>query len=174
MSASRFAFALSFAILLTGCGDGPFGDSGDVFQHLSIDDGNVAVHARGAGDAIVQSDGTLVIDGKVVTTTTAQRELLAHFHAQALKLRSDGVAVGRAGIKTAGKAIGGVIAGLAKRDPNTIDDKVNAQAREVEARAAELCNTLRDLRSTQDAIAAQLPAFQPYATIGKGETDHCH
>jgi hypothetical protein len=131
------------------------------------------VHARGAADALVDTSGGLAIDGKPVATQVAQRELLARYNAEVLKLRNDSVAVGRAGIKTASKAIGSVIAGFASGNPDKIDDDVDAPARQVDARVDDLCATLRAIRTTQETIAAQLAVFRPYATVTGDEVDHC-
>ncbi len=169
----RSTFAFAFTLLLAACNNGNPGDSNAVRRHFSIDNGAVAVHAAGAADAIVDPAGNLSIGGKSVDTTAAQRTLLAHYHAQVFTLRNEGIALGRAGIKTAGTAVASVVEGLASGDPNTIGDKVEAQAKQVEAHVGNLCDTLRDLRSTQELIVRQLPAFQTYATINADEVDHC-
>lgn len=173
MPTIRSPFALVLVLLLTACGAGSSSDSSTVFRHFSFDAGAVVVHANGVADATVTAAGEMSVAGKAVETTAAQRTLLAHYHASVLKLRTDGVAIGKAGIKTAGKAIGSVVSGLASGNPDTIGDKIDAQAQEIESRVGDLCETLHDLRSTQEAIAAEMPAFRPYATITARESDHC-
>ena len=169
----RSTFVFAFTLLLAACNNGNLGNSNAVQRHFSINNGVVAVHNAGATDAIVDAVGTLTIGGKTVDTTAAQRSLLAHYHAGVFTLRSEGIALGRAGIKTAGTAVTSVVEGLASGDPNTIGDKVEAQAKQIESHVGNLCDTLRDLRSTQEAIAGQVQAFQPYATITADEVDHC-
>ena len=165
--------AAVLALLLAGCTSEHPGDTGSVFRHFSIVDGAIAVHAEGITDTMVDADGGLTIAGNAIATGAGQRQLLARYHDGILQLRSDGVAVGRAGIRTAGKAIGSVVAGLVSGKPDKIEAKVDARAREVEQRVAELCDTLRGIRSTQDAIAAQVEAFRPYATITADDAGHC-
>lgn len=173
MSPMKSVLVPVFAVLLASCSVDDSGDSSGVFRHFSIDNGSVAVHAQGVADAVVDAGGNLTIAGKSVSTSAAQRQLLARYHDSILTLRNAAVAAGKAGIKTAGKAIGSVIAGLASGNPDKIDAQVNAQAGQVAARVAELCGALREIRSTQDAIAAQIEAFRPYATISAEDVDHC-
>jgi hypothetical protein len=76
-------------------------------------------------------------------------------------------------MRTAGKAIGSVVAGLASGNPDSIGDKVEARAQEVRDRVQVLCTTLRDLHATQEALAGGIEAFRPYATITTGDVDDC-
>lgn len=169
-----FAVPLSVAtvVLLAACSGGGPDDSG-VFRHFSIRDSAVAVHAPGLQDALVDASGTLSLEGQTVPTTPAQRALLASYNADVLTLRRQAIEVGKAGIRTAGKAIGSVVAGLASGNPDSIGPKVEARADDVRKDVTAMCATLRDVRAKQDAIADQLAPFRPYATLTAAEVDDC-
>ena len=170
-----FALPLSLAtaVLLAACSVGGPDDSDSVFRHFSIRDSAVVVHAPALPDALVDASGTLSLEGKAVPTTPAQRALLVRYHADVLTLRRQAIEVGKAGIRTAGKAIGSVVAGLASGSPDSIGPKVEARAEDVRTDVAAMCATLRDVRTTQDAIATQLAPFRPYATLTAAEVDDC-
>ena len=51
--------------------------------------------------------------------------------------------------------------------------KVEAQANEVRRQAMKICDNLADVRAAQDALAAQLDAFKPYAVVSARETADC-
>ncbi|MEO7051854.1 MAG: hypothetical protein ABI128_09325 [Rhodanobacter sp.] len=157
---------------LTGCGNHS-GHYDTISNNLSIHDGSVAVHAPGRADANISAAGDLSINGTGITVTPAQRDSLKHYYNTALALREHGIATGNAGIATAGKAIASVASGLANGDPDKIDGEVNASAEKVEAKAGLVCNDLAELQSTQNTLAGQLPAFQPYALIKGHEADDC-
>ncbi|MEO5558198.1 MAG: hypothetical protein ABIO49_00800 [Dokdonella sp.] len=144
------------------------------FTHFSVvDDTHVAIHARGAADAILAADGSLSIDGKILATTPPQQGLLEGYYRGIDAMRRDAIATGAAGIATAGTAIVSVVSGLASGDPDSIGPKVDAKAAKVDAAAAKLCADLEELRKQQEAIVVQLDAFRPYASIGTSETEDC-
>jgi len=154
--------------LLAACGN----DTS--FHHFSVvDASHVALHAHAAPPATLAADGQLAIDGKPVAVTPAQQALLADYHAGVMALVHDATATGAAGVATAATALDAVASGLANGDTQSIDAKVNAKAAQVEAAAARICTDLAALRDKQETIAAQLPAFGPYATIGADEVGGC-
>ncbi|TAM62322.1 MAG: hypothetical protein EPN49_04610 [Rhodanobacter sp.] len=159
------------ATCLAGCDDD--GRHETIANYISIHDGSIAVHAPGRADADISAAGDLSIANASVPVTAAQRDLLKHYYGAALTLRDHGIATGKAGIATAGQALKSVASGLASGNPDKIDSEVNASAARVEAQAALVCNDLADLRTAQQALAAQLPAFQPYAQIKASEADDC-
>ena len=163
---------LLLSIGLVGCSS--HSDRYDtVTNYLSIHDGSVSVHAPGRPDADISAAGDLSISGAGVTVTSGQRGLLKHYYDTALTLRTHGIAAGNAGIATAGKAISSVASGLASGDTDKIDRDVNASAARVEAQANLVCQDLAELQSTQDTLAAQIPAFKPYALIRSHEAEDC-
>lgn len=162
---------IALTALLAGC-TMDFG-GGQVGSHISIHDGNISVHARGAPDAVIAADGSLSIDGKAVTVTSDQRDLLKKYYAQAMTIRTDGIAIGKAGAAMAGHAAGAVASGLAHGNPDSIGPAIDARAADLEKKAGGICVDLATLRSNQEAVAAALPAFKPYASINLSEVSNC-
>lgn len=157
---------------IAACSSGSDNDS--VFRYISvIDNTHIAVHAHSAADAIVTASGELSIAGKSVAVTPIQQDLLKRYFDGVISLRKDAIATGKAGVGTAEQAIGSVIAGIASGNADKIGTDVDAQAAKVDAAAAMVCKDLAAIHITQDAIADQLPAFQPYAQIGARQVSDC-
>lgn len=175
MAVLRIAIgSLLSAALLAGCT--PDADPGTTqvnFQHFEVRNDDVIVHAPGKPDATVNAGGDLNIAGKPVATTPAQRQLLQRYYTQVQGIRSDAIATGKQGVALAGKAIGEVIGGLAAGDPDRISTRVEAEAEKVEARATQICVRLGVIRNVQEALAADLAAFRPYATIRADQVSDC-
>lgn len=163
-----FAIAASVA----GC-NGTSSDTVTTYISIQTSDGSILVHAPGRSDAHITAAGDLSIAGTKVTVTSEQRELLQKYYVTTLMMRDHGIATGNAGIATAGKALSSVASGLASGNTDKIDSEVNASAAKVEAQAALVCTDLADLRSIQETLAGQLPAFQPYALIKANEAEDC-
>lgn len=145
-----------------------------VFQHLSItDNGDVIAHASGGNSARISAAGDLDIQGKSVAVTPAQRELLQSYRADALALRKDAIATGKAGVETGMHALGAVAKGLASGNTDSIDSEVNSRADKVDALAHTVCQDLARLYAAQGQVTAAIPAFSPYATIESHEVSDC-
>ncbi|MER3546068.1 MAG: hypothetical protein C4338_00140 [Rhodanobacteraceae bacterium] len=140
-------------------------------MHVSFDDSGVKLVAAGHPDAHVTPSGDLIVGRRTVEVTPSQRAMLVRFYDQAEKVRDDGIATGKAGAEVGVHAIGSVVSNLLSGTPDKIGHEVDSRGKTVEAAALHLCNDLQQIKSTQSDIAAQLPAFQPYAVFG-GEV-HC-
>jgi hypothetical protein len=138
-----------------------------------VDDTHIAVHARGLADAVVAADGTLAIDGRAVAVTAPQQESLKRYYAGVTALHRDAVATGKAGMRTAGKAIGSVVSGLVNGDTDKIGDKVEAEAAKVEAAAMTVCRDVSAIQAEQIFLTGQLEAFRPYAVIDARSVADC-
>ena len=172
MKFTRFlAFPLALTALLSGCVIS-VGDS-SVLTFLSVHDGSVAVHPRNGPDATITAIGNLAIDGKNVTVTTEQQAMLKQYYGQALAIRAEGVATGVAATSLAHKAVSSVATNLAHGQPDAIGPKIDAEAKKVEAQANKVCDAVAELRTTQDALVASLPAFKPYALIDASQAADC-
>ena len=170
LSTRAFFLAATASMSLAACVQY---DDGSVFQHLSIRGDTVVAHSRAGTDAIIASSGDLSIDGKPVQITPAQRKLLQGYNRDVLALRTDGIATGKQGARTGAAAIGAVIEGLGSGRPDEIDAKVERQASQVEALASKICLDLAGIRSAQEAIVGEIPAFKSYATIEIQQVKDC-
>ena len=174
MTILRIATATLLSIaLLAGC-DSDRGPSSDSFQHFEVNnDALVTVHSRTSSEATVNAAGDLTIDGKPVATTATQRQLLQRYFTQVQGIRGDAIAVGKQGVALAGKAINEVVGGLMAGDPDRINKRVEVEASKVESKAEQICIRLGAIRDVQEALATELAAFRPYATIRADQVDEC-
>ncbi len=166
-----FAAALALAMSFSGCVIQT--DHSSVFNHITLHDGSILVHAQNAPDAVMTPSGDLTIDGKAVTLTPDQRDLLKQYYAQVMMIRDDGIATGKAGAAMAGHVIGSVASGLAHGNPDSIGPAIESRAKGIETKAMAICNDVEALRTKQTAIADALPAFKPYALIEANEVTDC-
>lgn len=164
--------AATFAASLSACGGTTYiGDFGDG-SHLMYRNGVVTTHVRGEPDATIDLAGDLRIDGKSVAITPAQRALLRVYFSQVVNIRKAGIETGKAGASMALHAIGAVASGLAHGDPDSIEPRIDARAKDIEAKALAICTSLDALQKTQDAVVAGVPAFRRYGAITvRGSSD---
>lgn len=162
-------FALLASGLLAGCGNGSmmsdFGSTSIANGGIRVKHGVVTLHVSDAPNATISADGELRIDGKAVATTPAQQALLQRYASSAMAVREHGIATGKAGAAVAGAAIQGIAASIASGDSDQIDKHVDAKAKQVDTEANKICVDIANIKNAQDALATDLPAFNPYAGI---------
>lgn len=181
MHARHIACPLLAVALLAGCSDH---DSGFTFistGNTSIDNGAITVrgdsvrlHPDTGSTATIDSSGNFAVDDKPVQVTPADRSLLQQYYAAATAVREHGIATGKAGAGIAGAAIKGAVSSMAGNDDHASASQVQAQADKVKLAALKICDDLAHIRDTQDQLAAQMPAFKPYAgLITTDSVDDC-
>lgn len=151
--------------------------------NLSINgDININVNGKqiGKGDsqlpkAEISPKGELLVEGKAVETSPAQRQQLLTYRNQVLGIADAGMAIGSQGADLAGKALGGVAGVIFGGDQaeKEFEARMEAEGRKIEAEALKLCKQLQPLLASQQALAASLPAFKPYATMTQEDIDDC-
>lgn len=143
------------------------------------DDFSININGRRVGrtggqpKAEITPQGDLLIQDKTVAITPAQRALLLQYRRHLIGLAEAGMDIGvqgaDLGMKAASEAIRGVFGG----DTTQSEQRVEAEASKIEAAALRLCQQLPPLLATQQALAASLPAFKPYATMDQSDVDDC-
>jgi hypothetical protein len=163
--------ALAFAVSVSACSF----DSGEgsIGSLIHIHDGRVSIRGRDDTTARIRADGDLRIAGKAVALTPAQRALTTRYYQQVQATLHDGMETGKAGAAMAGSVIGAVFSGLARGDTRDIDRKANAQAAKIEGHVARICDDMQAIQTTQNQLAAQLPAFAPYTVIDDKRVGDC-
>lgn len=163
--------ALSMSVLLSSCKPSTtvVGDGGVI----NANDKGVTLRADGHPKAEITAAGDLKIDGKVVAVDASQRALLQTYHREMNAMAADGLAIGKQGAALAGKAVSEAIKGAISGNADDVESKVEAEAQKIEQQAMQLCKRLVTVKSSQDALAASLPEFKPYATIGQSDVDDC-
>lgn len=175
MSFRYLPCVLALAVLTSACSSGNdvqiFGGDTDVINgHITLHDGQVTIKASGAPDATVDQNGQLAIDGHDVAINDAQRTLLQRYNGAARQMREHAMEAGKAGVATATKELGAVAGKMTGADTaEQTKQKVEEAAATIKQAAAKICEDVADMKSAQDALAAQLDAFKPYATAVSNE-----
>jgi hypothetical protein len=174
--------ALLAGALLAGCGgDLPSpgvtiqqGDRHDnVLRHIGFEGDRISISLPGGQQAEITATGALSIGGKPVALDDPQRVLVQRFHEHAIALRNEGLAMGTAGAKMAGHAVSSVVAGLAQGEPDSIGQRIEAEAATLESRALQLCERAMALQAAQVELAKAVPAFKPYPVTTRIDVNAC-
>lgn len=138
-----------------------------------VDSQHVGVRGHEGLEAVISAAGEISVAGRNLTLNPAQKDLAARYFTSALAVQDDGFATGMAGASTALTALSSVVSGLASGEPDKIGPAVEAKAAKIQSHVDKLCRDLHELTTTQDALAASLPEFKPYAKIGGEDVENC-
>ena len=136
--------------------------------------GNINISDEHNNKAEITPQGDLLINGQAVTIDAQQRALLLDYRKQVEKLAGAGMDIGVAGAQLGVKAAGEALRGVFSGNTEGIEAKVNAEADKIKEQAQTLCKLLPEMMAKQQALAAVLPAFKPYATMDQSDIDDCH
>src|SRR5690606_2040160 len=123
--------------------------------------------------AEITPQGELLIEGKAVATTPAQRALLLEYRGQVIGIAETGMVIGTKAADLAGTAISESIGAIFSGNTEDIEKKVEAQAEKIKSEAIEICRQLPAMLETQQRLSASLPAFAPYANMDQSDIDDC-
>lgn len=119
--------------------------------------------------------GDLIVDGKAVAVDAAQRARLLAYRRQVIDVAKAGVDAGEKAALAALEAtdvsllrliVGGMSGSLERRVESVVQ-------REVRPAVLRICRQLPALRGSQQALAAELPAFRPFATLREDDVARC-
>ena len=151
-------------------------------QNISISDGiNINVNGHeikgktGLPKAEITPQGELLIEGKQVALTPEQHEQLLVYRSQIVGIAEAGMAIGVQGADIAGEALTGAVGAIfgGEESGKAFEQRMQAQGEKIEAEAMKLCAFLPAMLSQQQALAASLPAFKPYANMTQADIDDC-
>lgn len=127
-----------------------------------------------APKAEITPQGDFLVAGQAVSLTFAQRKEMLAYRQQVIEIARQGIAIGKQGatlgIHAAGAAIAAVFSGESKQQ---IRQRVEAQTSGIRTAAAKICDRLPALRESQQKLAADVPAFRPYADLTSAKIDEC-
>lgn len=124
--------------------------------------------------AEITPQGDFLIAGKAVPLTPAQRTEMLAYRQQIVGVAQQGVEIGKQGASLGMSAAGAAIAGvLAGESDQQIRQHVEAQASGIREAAVKICNRLPAMMTSQQKLAADVPAFKPYATMTRQDIDDC-
>lgn len=151
-------------------------------SNISISDGidiNISGYRmrrpQGTPSAEISPAGDLLIEGKPVAVTPAQRAELLQYRAHVIAIAEAGMAVGVKGADIAGEALTGVAGAIFSGDKGAqaFEQRMEAKGALIEAEAMKICAQLPPLLASQQRLADSLPAFKPYATMTQADVDDC-
>ena len=138
-------------------------------HNMTLDDD----HGR-VPDAAITPQGDLLIAGKPVALTPAQRSDVLAYRQQLIDTGQAGLAVGKQGAQLGAHAASEAIAGaLSGQSSAQIRARVEAQATGVREAAVRICDLLPAMLDSQQKLATAVPAFKPYATLTPAKIDKC-
>ncbi|TAN03930.1 MAG: DUF2884 family protein [Rhodanobacteraceae bacterium] len=124
--------------------------------------------------AEITPQGDLLIAGKPVSLTPAQRDEVLAYRSQVIKIGHAGIAIGKQGatlgLNAASQAIAGAFSGQSGQQ---IRQRVEAQASGIRQAAAKICDRLPAMMASQQKLAAEVPAFKPYADLTPAKIAEC-
>lgn len=134
---------------------------------------NLDLNATGQPKAEITPAGELLIGGKPVAVNDAQRKLLQEYRQGLIDVADAGMVIGTQSADLAGKAVSEAISGIFSGEPERIEQRIEVEAKKIEASALTLCERLPALKQAQDRLSASLPAFAPYAGLDMKEINDC-
>lgn len=149
----------------------PLGDS----LHFGKEDKDEASKRRSVPQGEITPGGDLLIDGKPVVLDAAQRRQLLEYRAQIIDIARTGIDAGEEAAMLAIEAtdvslfrliVGGLTGSLERRVEATVMQKIQPMV-------LQICHRLPQLRDSQQALAASVPEFRPYATLDSDDVENC-
>lgn len=148
--------------------------------HFGFGDGDIAydkhtivIKAPDQPKARVTPEGSLLLDEKPVTLSATGQAAMARYYAVGRGFGNQAVQLGFDSAGFAAHTVGKVFEGLLHGDTSQIEKDAKQGSEAIKDQAKALCQNLQDWRSAQDAAAAVVPEFKPYALIGAHDVDHC-
>ena len=123
--------------------------------------------------AEISPQGDLLIGGKQITINEQQRALLLQHRANVTAVALAGMEIGVQGADLGMRAASEAIKGIFSGNTEDIEKKVEAEAENIKAAAAQLCSKLPALQASQQALAAAIPEFKPYASMNQSDIEDC-
>ena len=143
--------------------------------HFGKEGKDEAAGRKGRPRGEITPAGDLLVDGKAVAVDAAQRRQLLDYRAQVIGIAKTGIDAGERAAMLAIDAtdvsmfrliVGGLTGSLERRVEATV-------RRELQPMVLQICHRLPQLRDSQQALAASLPAFRPYATLDDADIADC-
>jgi hypothetical protein len=140
---------------------------------LATENMQVGDHEGNLPKAEISPQGDLLIDGEPVPVDATQRKLLLAHRANLLAVAQAGIAVGMQGADLGIEAATGALKSVFSGEGDEFGKEMEARGERIEAEADKICQRLPALFASQQAVAAALPAFKPYATMDQSDIDDC-
>ena len=143
-------------------------------RDLATDDTTLTSKGENVPDAAITPGGDFLIDGTRMAITPQQRNELLAYRAQSIGIAQRGIAIGHEGVEVGRRAVVPMVfAALFGASDDSIETSMNKRLASVRQASEQLCTRLPQLMAAQQQLAANLPAFKPYATLTPNDVDDC-
>jgi len=168
-------FTAAVALPLLACSHPAEGHGFVNFKNgaISLRNGSVLIKVKGRDTARVSGAGALRIGDVEVAVPPQGQAALGRYNATAQVFTDQAVNLGLDSADFALHTLGQVFDGLLRGSTDHASREAEQGSRAIEARAQALCARMQDWRLAQDAAAAAVPEFRPYAVIRGSDTDDC-
>lgn len=146
-------------------GDGAIGMDGD----------KVVIEAGGTrAKAVIGPDGSLTIGNAVIDTDAAGQAALKAYDAAAVAMKTHAIAIGRTGAAFGVDVLKDVVSGFFdEKRMDRVGERAGEGAQTLVASLRDLCTRMETVLAAQQAAAAAVPAFQPYAVLEADQVREC-
>jgi hypothetical protein len=143
--------------------------------HFGKDDQREAAKRKDQPKGEITPKGDLLVDGKAIAVDATQRRQLLDYRARVIDIAKAGIDAGEHAAMLAIDAtdvslfhliVGGLTGSLERR----IEASVK---RDIQPAVLQICRQLPQLRDSQQALAASVPEFRPYATLDDDDVEDC-
>ena len=143
--------------------------------HFGKQDKHEAERRHALPKAEITPQGDLLVDGKAVAIDAAQRKQLLDYRAQVIALAKTGIDAGeRAAMLAIDATDVGMFRLIVGAMTGSLERRVKATVvREIQPAVLQVCRGLPQLRDSQQALAASVPEFRPYANLEQDDIDDC-
>lgn len=124
--------------------------------------------------AEITPEGQLIVAGTTIAMDDANRALAREYRAGLLAVAEAGMDLGVQGADLGMRAARDAIGSLFRGDTEQMEKRVEAEAEKLKAGAMQLCNRLPALLAAQQALAAAVPEFSPYARMEASDIEDCN
>lgn len=117
--------------------------------------------------------GDIIVAGKTVTMSDDTRALARTYREGIIAVAETGMDLGVQGADLGMRAAGEAIGSLLRGNTDEFEQRIEAEARQLEASAIKLCDHLPGLLAAQQSLAAAVPEFAPYARMEATDIGDC-
>lgn len=171
MKYQRMIMLLATCFALAACDMPDFNYSGKNGK-ITAKGNLLTLHVSNAPDATIGSAGDFSIDGKAMPLSSPQRGLLMLYYQGVMDIREQAAGMGKAGALAGAKALQNSVG--EKSNPDEKKKAGDDASSETHQLSLKMCQDESNLKTVQDQLDAQIPAFKPYGDIFPGRNiDEC-
>lgn len=144
-------------------------------RYVRLEANRVIIQGDTAKRAIIEKTGALRIGGQSVPVSARDQRYLADYYDVVFDIRHQAKSVAKQAtsdaFRTVGDVLGAVFSGADSAKTEAVEE--NKLRQTVHADIAPLCQKVAELKTLQDKVARDVPAFQPYTILKRSDVTDC-